>query len=129
MTSTSASAENEASRCHVGAPRWEQAHGEAARLSQTQKDLLYLLLRLPLLYTGHPEPIFSLMPHRSRSQVLRSLAALEERGLVTSTWQPTLPWRVSSMYYLTDLGLAVEGALSGYDVGQLASVMKCRRVD
>ncbi len=129
MTTMPAAPDSEALHRQARAPRWERAREEAAQLNQTQKDLLYLLLRLPLLYTGHPEPILSLMPHRSRSQVLRSLAALEARGLVAPTWHPTLPWRVSSMYFLTDLGLAVEGVLSGYDVGQLAEVMRCRRVD
>ena len=129
MTMVPAAPESDAPHHQARAPRWEQAHEEASRLNQTQKDVLYLLLRLPLLYTGHPEPILSLMPHRSHSHLLQSLAALAQRGLVALTWHPTLPWRVSSMYYLTDLGLAVEGVLSGYDVGQLAEVMRCRRVD
>ncbi|MEJ7653211.1 MAG: hypothetical protein WKH64_07640 [Chloroflexia bacterium] len=104
--------------------RWERVRRESDRLSGVQRDVMWLVMRLPLLPQG---TVRALLPHIGERSVYRAVAVLKERGLVAGVDRLTRPWGRLHLQYATTLGLAVMAYRGGFEPRSLAATMRASR--
>ena len=109
-------------------PRWNDAIRTAALIRSRERDgeILLLLSQLPLLPA---QLIGRLTRHQSSASTYRCLTRLREAGLVTTVRPSISRGHGPALHYLTDLGLATVGLLTGIEPAVLARQHRLRTAD
>lgn len=109
--------------------RWSDAETAAkwVRDSDVECAILILLARLPLLPVNLIDRLTG--PSNGLSTTYRRLARLRAAGLVASVRPATIPGHAPTLSYLTDLGIATVGLLTGVEPAVLAHQHRLRATD
>jgi DNA-binding MarR family transcriptional regulator len=110
-------------RCH-----WRDAQEAQSWLQErsTCRTVLYLLSRLPFLDI---RVLHQLAGRHGPASMYRSVARLEQVGLISSIQPPVYAPNSPHLFYLTDLGVATIGLDLGCDPQQLAQRFGLRAAD
>ena len=108
--------------------RWSDAIRSAALIRSRERDgaILLLLSQLPLLPA---QMIGRLTRYQSSASTYRCLTRLREEGLVTTVRPVISRGHGSALHYLTDLGVATVGLLTGIEPAVLARQHRLRTAD
>src|SRR5438132_627043 len=100
-------------RCH-----WRDAEHAARNLTQSERRMLLLLTRLPLIWA---EAIAGLDGLQGPASIYRCLSRLSDAGLIRTIRPALRPGPSPRLPYLTDLGLATIAVDQGVEVRHLAT--------
>src|SRR5579875_1429088 len=112
-----------------GQPRWCDAEkaAEWIRYSDVDRAILLLLARLPLLRVELIDQLTG--PSKGLSTTYRHLARLRAASMVSTVRPAMIPGHAPALSYLTDLGIATVGLLTGVDPAALARQHLLRAAD